>query len=148
MTTISEAFDLTGRVALVTGAGRGLGRGISARLAEAGAIVVCADIDDATATETAAIIRADGHRAAPVQLDVTHRADVEALVDQVVADQGHLDVMVNNAAIIVDGLVLDTSEEDLDRVMAVNFKGVFFGCQAAGRVMVEQGSGCIVNMAS
>ena len=56
--------------------------------------------------------------------------------------------MVNNAAIIVDGLVLDTSEEDLDRVLAVNFKGVFFGCQAAGRVMVEQGSGSIINLAS
>ena len=148
MTTISEAFDLTGRVALVTGAGRGLGRAISARLAEAGATVVCADIDLATATETASIIRDDGHRAAPVQLDVSRRVDVETLVDQVVADQGHLDVMVNNAAIIVDGLVLDTSEEDLDRVLAVNFKGVFFGCQAAGRAMVRQGSGSIINLAS
>jgi 3-oxoacyl-[acyl-carrier protein] reductase len=148
MTTISEAFDLTDRVALVTGAGRGLGRAISARLAEAGATVVCADIDAATATETAALIRAEGHRAAPVQLDVTRRADVETLVDQIVADQARLDVMVNNAAIIVDGLVLDTSEEDLDRVLAVNFKGVFFGCQAAGRVMVQQGSGSIINLAS
>jgi 3-oxoacyl-[acyl-carrier protein] reductase len=148
MTTIAEAFDLTGRVALVTGAGRGLGRAISARLAEAGATVVCADIDGGTATETASIIRRDGHRAAPVQLDVTRRADVEQLVDDVVADQGRLDVMVNNAAIIVDSLVLDTSEEELDRVMAVNFKGVFFGCQAAGRVMVRQGSGSIINLAS
>ena len=148
MTTISEAFDLSGRVALVTGAGRGLGRAISARLAEAGATVVCADIDQGTATETATTIRADGHRAAPAHLDVTRRADVESLVDQVVADQGRLDVMVNNAAIIVDGLVLDTSEDDLDRVLAVNFKGVFFGCQAAGRVMSEQGSGSIINLAS
>ncbi len=148
MTTSADAFDLTGRVALVTGAGRGLGRAISARLAEAGATVVCADIDLATATETASTIRADGHRAAPVHLDVTRRADVEALVDQVVADQGHLDVMVNNAAIIADGLVLDTTEEELDRVLAVNFKGVFFGCQAAGRVMSHQGSGSIINLAS
>jgi 3-oxoacyl-[acyl-carrier protein] reductase len=148
MTTISQAFDLTDRVALVTGAGRGLGRAISARLAEAGATVVCADIDLPTATETASKIRAEGHRAAPAHLDVTRRADVETLVDQIVADQGHLDVMVNNAAIIVDGLVLDTSEEDLDRVLAVNFKGVFFGCQAAGRVMARQGSGSIINLAS
>jgi 3-oxoacyl-[acyl-carrier protein] reductase len=109
---------------------------------------VCADIDAATATDTAALIRAEGHRAAPVQLDVTRRADVETLVDQIVADQGRLDVMVNNAAIIVDSLVLDTSEEDLDRVLAVNFKGVFFGCQAAGRVMAQQGSGSIINLAS
>lgn len=148
MTTIAQAFDLTGRVAVVTGAGRGLGRAISARLAEAGATVVCADIDDTTAAETAAIIEGDGHAASAAQLDVTHRADVEALVQRVVADHGHLDVMVNNAAIIVDGLVLDTSEEDLDRVLAVNFKGVFFGCQAAGRVMVQQGSGSIINLAS
>jgi 3-oxoacyl-[acyl-carrier protein] reductase len=148
MTTIAQAFDLSGRVALVTGAGRGLGRAISARLAEAGATVVCADIDIDTATATAAVIRGDGHRAAPAHLDVTRRADVERLVDDIVADQGHLDVMVNNAAIIVDGPVLDTSEEELDRVLAVNFKGVFFGCQAAGRVMVRQRSGAIVNLAS
>src|SRR5690349_9891352 len=148
MTTISEAFDLTGRVAVVTGAGRGLGRAIAARLAEAGATVVCADIDAATAAETAAMIEGDGHAASGAELDVTRRTDVDGLVERVVAEHGRLDVMVNNAAIIVDGLVLDTSEEDLDRVMAVNFKGVFFGCQAAGRVMVQQGSGSIVNLAS
>jgi 3-oxoacyl-[acyl-carrier protein] reductase len=148
MTTISEAFDLTGRVAIVTGAGRGLGQAISARLAEAGATVVATDIDGASAEATAAIIRGDGRAASAAPLDVTRRADVEALVDRVVADHGRLDVMVNNAAIIVDSFVLDTSEEDLDRVMAVNFKGVFFGCQAAGRVMASQGSGSIINLAS
>jgi len=148
MTTIAEAFDLSGRVAVVTGAGRGLGRAISARLAEAGATVVCADIDDVTAAETASIIDRAGHRASAARLDVTRRTDVEALVARVVADHGQLDVMVNNAAIIVDGLVLDTSEEDLDRVHAVNFKGVFFGCQAAGRVMAQQRSGSIINLAS
>jgi 3-oxoacyl-[acyl-carrier protein] reductase len=148
MTTISEAFDLTGRVAIVTGAGRGLGRAISARLAEAGAAVVATDIDGASADETAEIIRGDDRAASAASLDVTRRADVEALVDRVVTEHGRLDVMVNNAAIIVDSLVLDTSEEDLDRVMAVNFKGVFFGCQAAGRVMASQGSGSIINLAS
>lgn len=148
MTSIAEAFDLAGRVAIVTGAGRGLGRAIATRLAEAGAPVVCADIDDVTAAETAAGIRDAGGHASSAQLDVSRRDEVEALVHRVVADHGHLDVMVNNAAIIVDGLVLDTAEDDLDRVMAVNFKGVFFGCQSAGRVMVQQGSGSIINLAS
>jgi 3-oxoacyl-[acyl-carrier protein] reductase len=148
MSTIAEAFDLTGRVAIVTGAGRGLGRAIASRLAEAGATVVCADIDESTAKDTASLISDAGRDAIAAPLDVTRRTDVDALVAATVADHGRLDVMVNNAAIIVDGLVLDTPEEDLDRVLAVNFKGVFFGCQAAGRVMVEQQSGSIINMAS
>jgi 3-oxoacyl-[acyl-carrier protein] reductase len=148
MTTISEAFDLSGQVGIVTGAGRGLGRAIASRLAEAGATIVCADIDEATAADTAALITANGAAATSARLDVTRKADVDDLVAATVSDHGRLDVMVNNAAIIVDGLILDTPEEDLDRVLAVNFKGVFFGCQAAGRVMVEQRSGSIINMAS
>jgi 3-oxoacyl-[acyl-carrier protein] reductase len=148
MTTIADAFDLTGTVAIVTGAGRGIGRAIACRLAEAGAVAVCADIAQDTAVETARLITDRGARAEAHRLDVTEKAEVDALVDRVVADHGRLDVMVNNAAIIVDGLVLDTTEDELDRVHAVNFKGVFFGCQAAGRQMVTQRSGCIINMAS
>jgi 3-oxoacyl-[acyl-carrier protein] reductase len=148
MTTISEAFDLSGKVAIVTGAGRGLGRAIASRLAEAGAMVVCADIDGATAADTASLIGASGGAASARQVDVTRRSEVDDLVAGAVDEHKHLDVMVNNAAIIVDGLVLDTSEDDLDRVLAVNFKGVFFGCQAAGRVMVGQRSGSIINMTS
>jgi 3-oxoacyl-[acyl-carrier protein] reductase len=148
MTTISEAFDLSGRVGIVTGAGRGLGRAIAGRLAEAGATIVCADIDEVTAAETASLITAAGAAATSARLDVTHRSEVDDLVAATAAEHGRLDVMVNNAAIIVDGLILDTTEEELDRVLAVNFKGVFFGCQAAGRVMVEQRSGSIINMAS
>lgn len=148
MTTIAEAFDLTGSVAIVTGAGRGIGRAIAGRLAEAGATVVCADINETSAKETAALIAGAGGVAEGRALDVTRKADVDALVDETAAEHGHLDVMVNNAAIIVDGPILETTEEDLDRVHAVNFKGVLFGCQAAGRVMAEQQSGSIINMAS
>jgi len=148
MTTIAEAFDLSHRVAIVTGSGRGIGRAIASRLAEAGAAVVCADIDDATATETAKLIADAGGSASVQRVDVTNQADVDALVAATVDAHGHLDVMVNNAAIIADNTILDTTEEELDRVFAVNFKGVFFGCQAAGRVMVEQHSGAIINMAS
>jgi 3-oxoacyl-[acyl-carrier protein] reductase len=148
MTTIAEAFDLSGHAGVVTGAGRGIGRAIASRLAEAGARVVCADLNEETAKETASLIESAGGTALPVRVDVTHKKDVDALVATAVGEYGRLDVMVNNAGIIVDGLVLDTSEEDLDRVHAVNFKGVFFGCQAAGRVMVEQRSGSIINLAS
>ncbi len=148
MITIGEAFALDGNVAIVTGAGRGLGRAIASRLAEAGATVVCADVDDASAAETASRIATSGGIASTAHVDVSVRAEVDALVTRTATDHGRLDVMVNNAAIIVDGLVLETTEADLDRVLAVNFKGVFFGCQAAGRVMVEQRSGCIINMAS
>ena len=147
--TIAEAFDLTDRVAIVTGAGRGLGRAIASRLAEAGAAVVLR-------RRRRRHRRGDRRRSSPrpaaprgpTPVDVTDRLAVDALVADAVARHGQLDVMVNNAAIIVDSLVLDTTEEDLDRVMAVNYKGVFFGCQAAGRVMKEQGSGSIINLAS
>ena len=148
MTTIAEAFDLSGSVGIVTGAGRGIGRDIATRLAAAGATVVCADINEVSASETAALITKTGSVAVGREVDVTKKADVDALIDATVAEHGRLDVMVNNAAIIVDSSILETTEEDLDRVHAVNFKGVLFGCQAAGRVMAEQRSGSIINMAS
>src|SRR5207247_10416271 len=104
--------------------------------------------DEPTAKETASLINEAGGTASAFRVDVTRKAEVDALVAAAVAEHGRLDVMVNNAGIVVDGLVLDTTEEELDRVMAVNFKGVFFGCQAAGRVMAPQGSGSIINLAS
>jgi 3-oxoacyl-[acyl-carrier protein] reductase len=149
---IAAAFDLTGRTAVVTGAARGIGRASAALLADAGAFVVCGDIDEAGVADAAAAINAggqlDGPRAVGVRVDVTDRHDVDELVSRAVAHDGRIDVMVNNAAIIVDGPVLETTEETLDRVHAVNFKGVFFGCQSAGRHMVAQRSGSIVNIAS
>ena len=142
------AFDLTGRTAVVTGAGSGIGAASAQMLAAAGATVVCADRDAAALGATQDAILADGGSAMGAEVDVSSRAAVDALVRDAVADLGRLDVMANIAGIIHEGPVVDTEEADLDRVLATNLKGVFFGCQAAARVMLEQGSGSIVNMAS
>ena len=145
---LPEAFDLTGRIAVVTGAGSGIGRGSAVRLAEVGATVVCADLNDANAEATAASIRDAGGQATAVRVDVTSQDEVEALVSGTVSDHGQIDVMANIAGIIITNRLLDVTEEEFDTVLAVNMKGVLFGCQAATRHMVEQGSGSIINMAS
>lgn len=129
---LTELFSLDGRVAIVTGAGRGIGAEIARTLEGAGATVVRADV----AGEGA------------VQCDVSSREEVDALVAGVVAEHGRLDIHVNNAGIITSNSVLGTSEEEFDRVLGVNLKGTLFGCQAAARVMVEAGRGAIVNVAS
>jgi 3-oxoacyl-[acyl-carrier protein] reductase len=146
--SIRETFDLTGKVAVVTGAGGGIGRATAEVLAGVGATVYCADVREDAAQETAAAITAGGGSATGRPVDVSASASVTALVAEAVDAHGQLDVMCNIAGIMVDGAVLDITEEELDRILAINLKGVLFGCQAAGRVMVEQGSGSIVNMAS
>lgn len=146
--TLAAACDLTGRVAVVTGAGSGIGRASAMRLAEAGASVVCADVDGDQAEATREAIRHRGEIADAVAVDVTDRAAVDQLVAGTVDRHGRLDVMANIAGIIITNKVVDVSDDELDRLMAVNLKGPFFGCQAAARVMVEQGSGSIVNMVS
>jgi 3-oxoacyl-[acyl-carrier protein] reductase len=143
-----DAFDLSGRVAIVTGAASGIGRASAERLAECGATVVCADRAADGATVTAERIQGGGGTADVVALDVTSADEVEALVAGAVERHGRLDVMANVAGIMHRSAVVDTTEEDLDRVLGVNLKGVFYGCQSAARVMVEQGTGSIVNMAS
>ena len=143
MGDVLDAFRLDGRVAVVTGAGSGIGRATAGVLAGAGATVVCADIDAAAAEATASAIDGQARR-----VDVATKSYVDALVNDTVAEHRRLDVLCNVAGIIHESPVVDTSEADLDRVIAVNLKGVFFGCQAAAPVMVAQGSGSIVNMAS
>jgi 3-oxoacyl-[acyl-carrier protein] reductase len=111
--------------------------------------VVCADIHEDTARTTAEEIVAHGGKAEGVSLDVSKKAAVDALARQVAAEHGGLHVWCNIAGIMLGGPFLDESEEDLDTIMAVNLKGVFFGCQAAGRIMVEQDEGgSIINCSS
>lgn len=146
--SLAAAHDLTGRVAIVTGAASGIGRASALRLAEAGATVVCADLDEAGAEETRARIRHRGELADAVAVDVTDREAVDALVAGAVDRHGRLDVMANIAGIIITNPVVDISEGEFDKITAVNLKGPFFGCQAAARHMVGQGSGSIINMVS
>lgn len=139
-----EAFRLDGRSAIVTGAGSGIGRAAALQLAAAGAKVVCADVQAEWAEETAAAITAAGGEARAATVDVTS----QRRVDELVASEQALDVMCNIAGIMHDQAVADVTEAELDRVMAVNLKGVLFGCQAAARAMRARRRGSIVNMSS
>ena len=146
--SVHDAFDLTGRVALVTGAGSGIGRTTAEVLAGAGATVVCADINAATASETAGGILGQGGRAESAELDVAARGAAENLVNHIAARHGGLHVMCNIAGIMIDSSIIDVDPDEFDRILAVNLKGVLYGCQAAGKVMVAQRGGSIINMAS
>lgn len=141
-----DIFRLTGKVAVVTGAASGIGRAIATTYASAGAWVVCADLDAAGAELVAKeIVDADG-TAIPYGIDVSDADQVTALVARAVDEFGGLDVMCNNAGILIRRPVLEISPEEFQKVIGVNLNGVFFGCQAAARVM-EPG-GVIINMAS
>jgi 3-oxoacyl-[acyl-carrier protein] reductase len=141
---MSAPFDLEGRVAVVTGAASGIGRASAVALAAAGARVVLGDRDTDGLAETASSI--DGPSAV-VPTDVTRSSDVEALVNAAVEQFGRIDVMANIAGVMSDGAIVDITEAELDRVLAINLKGVFFGCQAALRAMAGSG-GSIINMSS
>ena len=132
-------------VALVTGAGRGIGASVAARLARDGASVVVADVDEGAAAAVAAAI---GQPAVPLQLDVRDRASFAAAVQLAVDRLGRLDVVVNNAALTISRPFFEIDQAEWDDVLAVNLRGVFFGCQLAGAHMREQGRGRIVNLTS
>lgn len=143
------AYDLTGRTAIVTGAASGIGRATAALLAEAGATVHCADLDDQGVQATVAAITAAGGAAHAHRLDVTRRDEIAAVVDAARSATGRLDVMANIAGIMYSSTVLETEDAELDRVWNTNFKGVLHGCQEAARAMIATATpGSLVNMAS
>lgn len=139
----------TGRVALVTGAAGGVGRGICLELAAAGYRIAANDLrTDGPLAETVRLVEAAGAEAIAVGADVRHPADVHTMVSTVVGRFGRLDLLVNNAGIQVWAPLLELSEADWDSVIDTNLKGCFLCTQAAGRVMRQQGSGSIVNIGS
>jgi NAD(P)-dependent dehydrogenase (short-subunit alcohol dehydrogenase family) len=141
-------FALTGQTALVTGAARGIGRAIALALADAGADVALGLRERDSAPDLVAAIEAMGRRALPLAMDVTDMDEITAAVDATVAHFGRLDLLVNNAGLGPSDLAEDVTEANFDLTIDINVKGVFFTSQAAGRVMIRQGSGRIVNLSS
>lgn len=139
-------FDLSGKVALVTGANTGIGQGIAVALAKAGADIVLTARRDPS--ETRQLVEAHGVRAHVVMADLSSTEPCERIVSETVEAFGRLDILVNNAGIIRRNDALDFTEDDWDAVMDTNLKVLFFLCQAAGRRMAENGGGSIINIAS
>ncbi len=145
---VFPSFDLTGQVALVTGAARGLGSAIALALAHAGADVALGLRDVKASGDLPNQIGAMGRRALPLQMDVRRLDQIFQSVDNTVRQLGRLDILVNNAGLAPDNPAENVREEDFDLTLAVNLKGTFFASQAAGRVMIRQRSGRIINLSS
>ncbi len=143
---MTNPFDLTGRVAVVTGANTGIGQGIALALAQAGADI--AAVGRSAATETVEKVRALGRKAEIISADLSTIEPVGRIVDETVEKLGGLHILVNNAGIIRRNDSVDFTEEDWDAVMDTNLKSVFFLCQAAARHMIPNGGGKIINIAS
>ena len=133
-------FDLSGQVALVTGAARGLGRAISLALAHAGADVALGLRDVHADAGLTAEIQKMGRKALPLQMDVSKMEQIFRSVEDTVKHFGRIDILVNNAGIAPENPAENVSEEDFDETLAVNLKGTFFASQAAGRVMIGRGA--------
>jgi NAD(P)-dependent dehydrogenase (short-subunit alcohol dehydrogenase family) len=139
---------LQGKVTAITGAGSGIGRATALLFAREGANVVAVDIDDTSGTKTVSEITCLQGQGTFVQADVSKESDMKNVIDHALSKYGKLDVMYNNAGVIEVKQVIDSTEDDWDRLMNVNLKGVFLGSKSAAKYMITQKSGSIINTAS
>lgn len=139
---------LGGKIALVTGAGQGIGRATALAFARDGADVVCADINRETAASTAAAVQAAGRRSLAIAADLGDIGEIDRMVSETIAAFGRIDALVNNAGVTRRAYIMDLTEQDWDRIHRVNAKGVFFCLQRVAREMIPRRSGVIVNIAS
>jgi 3-oxoacyl-[acyl-carrier protein] reductase len=141
-------IDLSGKKALITGSGRGIGRDIALTLAKAGCDIGVSDIDLTTAQQTAGDISALGRKAVALKANVANGAEVAAMVGEFTAAFGGMDILVNNAGITRDGLIMRMKEEDWDLVLDINLKSAYLCCKEAARTLMKSPAGRIVNIAS
>jgi 3-oxoacyl-[acyl-carrier protein] reductase len=139
---------LQGRIAVVTGAGSGIGQETACVFAQAGALVVLADVDEAGLARTAAMVEALSGEGITHVTDVSQRAEVDGLADMASRQRGRLNIWINAAGILTSFSILDAQEAEIDRLLATNLKGQYWGCAAAGRAMKPLGGGSIVNISS
>jgi len=140
--------ELANQVAVVTGAGRGIGQAIALKLAAAGADIACVDLTLESCGETVQKTQALGRKAWPFAANVSDAASVQAAAEQILASAGKVDILVNNAGITKDGLLMRMSEADWDAVLDINLKGTFLFTKAFSRAFLKQHSGRIINIAS
>lgn len=146
--SVLEKFSLKGKVAVVTGSAQGLGKGYAKGLADAGAFVICADLNLPGVQETVNEIRSTGGSAEAVQLNVTKPEMVNERFGEIAAKYGHLDILINNAGVEDINDFVNVTEAQFDKIMGVNLRGAFFTAQAASRIMKKQKSGKILNIGS
>jgi len=143
-----DLFDLTDKIAIITGGGSGIGRRVALAFAEYGAKSILADIDQKAADLVASEINAKGGRAIALRVDVTQPGEVQDMVDSALNSFGRIDILFNNAGISIRGPAESFSLEDWNKVIAVNLTGMFISAQTVGKVMIKQGRGKIINTAS
>jgi NAD(P)-dependent dehydrogenase (short-subunit alcohol dehydrogenase family) len=145
---IPSIFDLTGKKAVVTGAGNGIGRRLAEALSQLGVLVAIVDLDLSSAEHTAKLIAEQGGSCWPFKADVSKVKDVENVMQKIKRTFEHIDILINCAGIVLGGSAIEFTEADWDKVIDTNLKGCFFCSQAAGKMMISKGGGKIINIAS